>query len=296
MPQPPDVHATVVAPGVDLGLTLTTARMGTSDPCWSSDARGSWMWATRTPQGPGTVRLSPAPDGVSVEAWGPGAAWLADRAPGLVGALDPGPEALDAEVGPVAGLLERFAALRLARTALPLDAAIAAVCRRGVSAFEAGRAWSLMVEAWGDDAPGPGRLRLPPDPHRVAAASPYELHVMGLEQGAAAEVQRLASHSARLELSEAEPDDAVVDRVRDISGIGAEVVDHVRSVALGDPDAIPVVDGHLATMVIRVLRSSTEDPDVALDAVLDPYRPQRGRVLRVVEAASAAAGPAAATP
>ncbi len=296
VPLSPDIRSTVPAPGIDLGLTLTAVRMGAADPCWGGDAQGTWLWATRTPEGPGTVRLSPTAEGVLVEAWGDGAGWMAARAPGLVGALDPGPDP-DAPVpAPLTSLLARFAALRLARSARPLDAAIAAVCRRGVSAFEAGRSWALMIEEWGDDAPGPGRLRLPPEPTRIASASPYEMHVMGLEQERAAEVRRLASHAARLELSDAEPDATVIERTRDLPGVAADVVEHVRSVALGDPDALPVVDAHLAATVIRVLHADGDAPDLGVAGVLAPYRPQRGRVLRVVEAASAATGPGGATP
>ncbi|HYI61000.1 MAG TPA: hypothetical protein VEW93_04260 [Acidimicrobiales bacterium] len=285
----PDLRSTIAAPGVDLGLTLTTVRMGVADPCWTSAAPGTWLWATRTPEGPGTVRLSPTVDGVRVEAWGEGAGWLVARAAGLVGALDAGPDPAVTAPAPVGGLLERFAALRLARTAQPLDAAIAAVCRRGVSAFEAGRSWSLMIEEWGDEAPGPGHLRLPPDPGRIAAASPYEMHVMGLEQERAAEVRRLASHHARLELSASTDGDAtVVERLRDLPGVAPDVVDHVCAVALGDPDALPVVDAHVVAAVVRLLRAPGDAPEADLAAVLAPYGPQRGRVLRVIEAASAA--------
>lgn len=284
---PPPLTTTLAAPGVDLELTLPTLRMGVGDPCWAVDGRGAWTWATRTPEGPATLRLAPVDDTIRAEAWGPGAAWAERAAPGLAGTLDrPGaPPGAPAEV---VELVERFGGLRLARSARPFDAAVAAVCRRGVSAYEAGRSWALMIESWGDDAPGPGGLRLPPSPGRLAAASPYEMHVLGLEQERAAEVQRLASHATRLEVGADEEPEAVVGRIRDVSGVGADVVAHVRATALGDPDAVPVVDGHLLAALRRALGATDATPP---EELLAPYRPQRGRLVRLVEAAVARATP-----
>src|SRR5690606_16440909 len=116
--------------------TLPAVRMGAGDPCWAGDG-AAWTWATRTPEGPATVRVRPSgADEVAAEAWGDGAAWLLARVPDLVGALDPGPGTLP-DRPELAPLLPHLDGLRLARTHRPLDAAIAAVCRRGVSAFEA---------------------------------------------------------------------------------------------------------------------------------------------------------------
>jgi hypothetical protein len=46
-------------------------------------ADGSWWRATRTPLGPATARYAGTRDGVEVNAWGPGAPWIADTAPDL---------------------------------------------------------------------------------------------------------------------------------------------------------------------------------------------------------------------
>src|SRR5262249_56207435 len=48
------------------------------------------VWrATRTPLGPGTVRLTVDRSGtVHVHAWGAGAEWLVEHAPALIGELD----------------------------------------------------------------------------------------------------------------------------------------------------------------------------------------------------------------
>ena len=266
-------------PGLDLARTLSPLRMGVADPCWHAAPDGSWSWATRTPAGPLTLRLRAADGGVAAEAWGPGADWAPALLPGLLGVHDR-PERLVAD-GAVADLVARYPGFRLARSARVADAALAGVCRRGVSAFEAGRAWSLMVEAMGDDAPGPGTLRLPPAPRRLAACEPYDLHVLGLEAHRADEVRRIASHAPRLELEGGEPPAGVVDRLRGIAGLGADAVDHARSVALGAPDALPVVDGHHRAALVAVLaRPDARAADA--EALLEAHRPQRGRVVRLV--------------
>lgn len=149
-----------------------------------------------------------------------------------------------------------------------------------MSSFEAARSWALLVEAMGDDAPGPGGLRLPAAPRRVAAADPYELHVLGLEHQRADEVRRIASHASRLELSTTEPGDAVVDRLRNIAGVGADAIDHVRSVALGQSDALPVIDAHHLAALVRVLQ--TDDRSADAEILLEAFRPQRGRVVRLI--------------
>src|SRR5438270_13439847 len=66
---------------LDLRETLVVARWGPIDPCMRLSAGEAWR-GTRTPLGPGTERLIGGPDGqVTVEAWGPGADWLIERAP-----------------------------------------------------------------------------------------------------------------------------------------------------------------------------------------------------------------------
>jgi 3-methyladenine DNA glycosylase/8-oxoguanine DNA glycosylase len=225
------------------------------------------------------VQLTVGPDEVDVEAWGEGAEWGVGAVPDLLGlGDDPAAFTPDVLLAPVA---ERFAGFRLAATGRIANAAIAGICRRGVSSFEAGRSWSLMVDAFGDDAPGGVDLRLPPAPRRLAAAEPYDLHVMGLEQGRADEVRRVASHAGRLEVGAGEGPDAPIERLRTIAGLGDDAIEHARAMALGDPDAVPVVDPHHLAVVVRTLHTSAADP-VDAEELLEPYRPQRGRVVRLL--------------
>jgi len=265
--------------GHDVPRTLAALAFGSSDPCWSSQGDRRWSWATRSPAGPVTLQLTVGPDEADVEAWGEGAEWAVGAVPRLLGLEDePGAFSPDALLAP---LVARYPGFRLAATGRIANAAIAGVCRRGVSAFEAGRSWSLMVDAFGDDAPGPADLRLPPAPRRVAAADPYDLHVMGLEQARADEVRRVASHAGRLEVGADETPEAPLERLRTIAGLGPDAIEHARAMAIGDPDAVPVVDPHHLAVVVRTLHTDADDP-VDAEELLEPYRPHRGRVVRLL--------------
>src|SRR3712207_4593363 len=72
---------------IDLRLTLGRLRHGVGDPTIRFSADGVWR-ATRTPQGPATLRLVAGRGVVEAQAWGPGAGWALEAAPALVGARD----------------------------------------------------------------------------------------------------------------------------------------------------------------------------------------------------------------
>ena len=72
------------AGSLDLRHTLGPLQHGRGDPTTRVTAAEVWR-ATRTPDGPGTLRLWWEGDRLRRAAWGPGAGWLLDRVPALVG-------------------------------------------------------------------------------------------------------------------------------------------------------------------------------------------------------------------
>ena len=158
------------------------ARPGTASDQRACDARAAAAWggrpddalehggrvrASQTPDGPVTARFADVPDGVEVEAWGPGAEWLIEHAPAWCGALDDDSE-FDPPPGPVRRALASQAGLRIPRTELVTERLIPVVFEQKVTGWEARRAYVRLVRALGEPAPGPLGLTLPPDP----AASP----------------------------------------------------------------------------------------------------------------------------
>jgi 3-methyladenine DNA glycosylase/8-oxoguanine DNA glycosylase len=73
-------------------------------------------------------------------------------------------------------------------------------------------------------------------------------------------------------------------RLRTIPGIGVWTSAEVRQRALGDPDAVSFGDYHVAKDVGWALTGTPFD-DRELEAFLEPWRPQRGRVPALVAAA-----------
>ena len=74
---------------VPLGAVVGIFRRGAGDPTSRRD-EGGWWFAWRTPDGPVTLRLTVATASgeVTGTAWGPGAAWMLDRLPDLLGERD----------------------------------------------------------------------------------------------------------------------------------------------------------------------------------------------------------------
>ncbi len=132
----------------------------------SSSCPTTVLRATRTPDGPATFRVEHHGDHLEVEAWGDGAEWALSMAPSALGILDD-----RAGFAPVAPRRGRPAPSRrrpppTSRTQRVVEALVPAILSQRVTGFEAKRSFRQLVERWGEPAPGPGGLRLPPAPER----------------------------------------------------------------------------------------------------------------------------------
>jgi len=74
-------------------------------------------------------------------------------------------------------------------------------------------------------------------------------------------------------------------RIRALTGIGPWTVAEVARVALGDADSVSVGDFHLPNLVAWALAREPRGTDERMLELLEPYRPHRGRVQRLLEAA-----------
>jgi len=72
---------------IDLHLTLGPLRRGLRDPTMRTHP-GVAERASRTPDGPVSVRFAGVDGRIDVEAWGDGAAWTLEHAPAWCGAED----------------------------------------------------------------------------------------------------------------------------------------------------------------------------------------------------------------
>ncbi len=268
---------------VDLGLTLGPLRHGAYDPTIRLEPRRAWL-AMRTPDGLATLLVAGHGVQIDARAWGPGAAWALDVAPELVGAHDD-PEALRPVHAVVAKLVRRLPGLRLTRSRRVMDALVPAILEQKVTGLEAQRSWRHILGVWGSWAPGPARLRVPPSPAELAARPYHHFHAFGVEARRAELVRRVARHADRLEALSAVGACAARERLQSLQGIGPWTAAEVTRVALGDPDAVSLGDYHVPSAVAWALAGEHRGDDARMLELLEPYRGQRARVVRLIEAA-----------
>ena len=239
--------------------------------------------ATRTADGPATIELSLRGRVLHVESWGPGAARALDGAPHLVGIEDAHDPFAPTDTL-LADLDRRMPGLRIGRTGAVLEALIPAILEQKVTGTEARRAYRGIIARWGEAAPGPFGLRLLPRPE-VLARLPYEaFHPIGLERRRADLVRTVAAHAARFEEIVDMPLPDAYRRLMVLPGLGPWTAAEVALRALGDVDAVSVGDFHIPSMVAFALAGERRATDIRMLELLEPYRGQRGRVIRLIEA------------
>jgi 3-methyladenine DNA glycosylase/8-oxoguanine DNA glycosylase len=282
---PPAASATIDSSvRLDLAGTLAPLAHGRADPTIRIADREAWR-AAWTPSGPATVQvlLDPPRGVITARAWGAGAEWALASVRGLVG-LEDQPERFHPQHPLLADLARRFAGLRLTHSRDPYTALVAAVIEQKVTGVEARRSYRALLARHGEDAPGPGTLRLLPPPERLAALPYYALHPLGIERRRAETLRRVARLAASGRLVPEEPE-TLRARLATVEGVGSWTIAEVLRVALGDPDAVSVGDYHVPNVVAWALAGERRADDRRMLELLEPYRGQRGRVQRLLEAA-----------
>jgi len=266
---------------LDLRRTLSSLRLGKHDPTINL-VDGTMVRATRTPDGPATIRVEHHGGRLEVEAWGDGADWALAMAPSALGLLDDR-TGFDPEHPVVAGLHRRADGLRLPRTERVLEALLPAILSQKVTGFEAKRSYRQLVERWGEPAPGPGGLRLPPAAEVIAELGYYDLHVVGVEKKRADTLKRACAHAKRIEEAGTLPTAELRARLEGIPGVGRWTSAEVARVAHGDADAVSVGDFHLKNLVAFALAGEPRGTDDRMLALLEPFVGHRGRVCLLIE-------------
>ncbi len=255
-------------------------------------------WASRTPDGPGTLRMSrTAADRVESEAWGPGGDWMQQQAPAVAGAADD-ISGFTAHHDVLATAIRRRGVYRFARTGRIFEAIVPAVLGQKVQTQMARRSWRGILSRFGDPAPGPTDLVLLPSPERFGELGYAAFHQVGVERRRATVLLRAARMAARIESDGTLGGDtdglAVVstrvDRViHSIPGLGPWTSAYVRAMALGDPDAVMVGDFHLPNTVTWALAGEPRGDDTRMLELLEPYEGHRARAQRILKLSGAKA-------
>ena len=264
---------------------LRTTVRGAKDPVMVGPTET--LWATRTPDGLGTLRLQRVSGSrVDAEAWGPGADWLLHQAPRLLGSEDD----LTGFRPPPGRLGDRWrrGPFRLARTDRPWDALVGAVFGQKVQVANAVKARRRLARRYGDRAPGPARGWILPPPERVAELGYHHFHPLGVERNRADILIRVAREMPRLGALTDRSPAGVQARLQRIRGIGPWTAAMVTAVSMGDADAVPVGDYHIPNTVAWALAGEPRATDERMLELLEPWAGHRWRIVRLAKASGRA--------
>jgi 3-methyladenine DNA glycosylase/8-oxoguanine DNA glycosylase len=272
---------------VDAQATMSQLRHGLGDPTIRFDGATIWR-ATRTPEGPATTRIDPSGGDYRVLAWGPGAAWAIASIPRLLGELDR-PAEFDTPHPLLRELHRRAQGMRFGRTDAVVESLLPAVIEQKVTGIEARASYRALIYRYGERAPGPRGLWLAPTVERLRSIPYHDFHPLGLEQRRASVIHRVAQHAVALEAAGSMAPADALHRLQLIPGIGVWTAAETARSAFGDPDAVSVGDYHVPNMVCWVLAREARGTDERMLELLEPYRGQRARVVRLLERAGIAA-------
>lgn len=271
-----------------VSATLRILRRGAGDPTYRVLEGAVWR-GTRTPDGPCGLRITARPALGEIEgaAWGPGAAWALEQLPAMLGALDD-----------VSGFEPRHPVLvrahhehphwRLTRTGRVMEALVPAVLEQKITGKEAFAGFRALVQRFGEPVPGPGAelgVRVQPDPASLRTIPSWDWLRMGIDPVHSRRLITVAARATALERG-GELGPAELDRrLRTFPGIGPWTSAEVRFRALGDADAVSFGDYHVGKNIFWALTGRVVDDDALLAELLEPWRPHRHRVQRLVELA-----------
>lgn len=243
--------------------------------------------ASRTPDGPATLEARVvAPGEIALRAWGDGARWMLDRARASLGLDDAGFEP-PAGAPPVLRRLARQAAgVRLARTDRVFELLVPIVLEQLVSGAEASRAYAKLVRTFSQRAPGPfPDLWLPLGADEIRAIPMAAFPACGALARQGATLHKLARRATRVEEAASMPHDDADRRLRAFPGVGPWTSRSAMLRGMGFADAVPLGDYHLPSVVAWNLAGEASADDPRMLELLEPWRGQRGRIVRWIAAA-----------
>lgn len=271
-------QATLAAASLELQSTLAMQNLGRFDP---------------------TVRRAPGRfQKVYLDANGRPVTWLLEQAPGSLRVHVHGEAAtsLDTFVAqfplrdgaddfrPDHPLLRRLArslcGLRLLSVPWTFDVAAGAVLQQRVRWQVAYGDFRRIALRFGTATPAGTAF---PCAAQLAAMPTSKLEAVGLDPKRARALSNLARAEATRPFLHVTDLAALRQRLLHIPGIGPWTAETILGFAKGDPDAVPVGDLHLPSLVTWALAGEPEGTDARMLELLEPYRGQRFRVIRLLD-------------
>jgi 3-methyladenine DNA glycosylase/8-oxoguanine DNA glycosylase len=274
------------------GTTLSPLRRGPGDPTFQFGADRSIWRTSLLATGPVTAHIvRTAPDAVRAQIWGAGGEEFADGLPAYLGVEDRVAGFTPSHPTVVAAR-DKAPHLRLGRTGLVLEALIPAVLEQRVPGADAFRAWRLLVTKYGTPAPGPApeRMRVFPSAEVWRRIPSWEFHRANVDPGRARTIVGCALRATALERLIRRPADQAREAMTSLPGVGIWTAAETAQRAFGDADALSVGDYHVSKMIGWTLLGHPVDDDEMVE-LLEPMRPHRHRVVRLLYASGMAVEP-----
>lgn len=267
-----------------VGPILRVHRRGGGDPTYQLVGDTHWR-GIRTPVGPATLAVEArrADGTVHARAWGPGAEWVLDSVPALLGAEDD-LTGFEPRHPVVEEALRHHGSWRLGRSGLVMESLVPAIIEQKVTGQEAFAGFRMLVHRYGERAPGPGAemgLWVQPDAETVRRVPSWEWLRMHVDPARSRAVVTAARVAESLERTVGLPGDEVERRLTSLPGIGVWTAAEVRQRAHGDPDAVSFGDYHVAHQVGWAVAGRDFD-DAEMAEFLEPWRPHRGRAVTLL--------------
>jgi len=269
---------------VDVRRTLAPLRRGTGDPTYRIAEDGAVWRTSLLDSGPVTLRIGQRTlHEVDAAAWGPGAAEAVGALPDLLGARDDA-EGFVPRHPLLADSAARSPGLRVPRTGRVVESLVPSVLEQKVTGKEARAGFRQLVRSHGTAAPGPAPagMRVPPSAETWRRIPSWEWHRAGVGPQRSRTVVLAMRSAGRLEQAVGMAPEDAARRLSAVPGIGPWTVAEIAQRALGDADAVSVGDYHLPAYVGWALIGRPVDDDGMLE-LLEPWRPHRYRVIRLLE-------------
>ena len=266
---------------------IGSLRRGPGDPTYVTDVDGTIWKGWRTPEGLVTLSIRGGAGEVRAAAWGPGAAWVLDGLPTLLGAEDD-PTGFEPQHPVLAEAWRSHPHWRVPRTRLVVDSLVPAILEQKVTGKEAFASHRRLVRGYGEPAPGPEaaarRLMVAPTVQQMRAIPSWTWLHLGVDHSRSRALQGALQVAPALERLVDLPVEEADRRLRTLPGIGVWTSAEVRARALGDADAVSFGDFHVAKDIGWAMTGKPVD-DEQLAVLLEPYRPHRLRVQVLVNQA-----------
>ena len=263
----------------DFVETTRTLQTGAYDPTIRREPRGLWR-AAHTADGPVSVQLTMRDHQLHTSAWGPGAGAAIADVPRWVGLHEP------QWAFPAHPLIDRlattFRGVRGTDTRDPFDALVLTVLMQLVTWEHGAKTWRRLCRTFGEPAPGPVELRLPPTPRAIRAAGTWRLESLGIGGRQARTLMDVARVPHVVGRIAGMPTADGLALLQKIKGIGPWTAASVLGDRLGRPEPIPVGDFHIPNIVAWALAGEPRGTDARMIELLQPFDGIGYRVIRLL--------------